>query len=197
MKKLIICCLALLFAVGARAQSPDATSGAAVVSDEAPEYRNFVHMGVGAFITGRAAGETGGDVWGGGLVWGYGRALSPWFALDASMVYGNARFGKELYESTIGVSAGVIVTPMPFAFRFLKAGLAAGWGHRQLYASTASGRQKYATNDIFGFDAILRLYVIDNSHWQLFAAGQPAFRVMDGKLGLAYGSLTACLGYKF
>ena len=185
MKKLIGVFLAMLAASGVSAQQP---------ADAAEQFRNSAHIGVGAFVSARFEGEKGGDKWGGGLVWGYGYAFSPYLALDASMVYGNVGHGGGLHESNLGLSAGVVATPMPVAFRYLKVGVAAAWVHRQYYTSIS---QKFDGRDLFGFDAILRLYAIDNLKWQLFASYQPAFPIIGGKVLFNYSSLTLCLGYKF
>ncbi len=178
MKRFFCLLIAIVMAVTARSQS-----------------RSTVYVGPGAFITAPAPGASGGDAWGFGISWGYQWEFSRYFALDVGMMHGNAYTGQHLDESLLGASVGVVATPAPTTFRYIKAGVAAGWGQQRLdYSGTE--RNGPVTN-LYGFDAIVRLYAIDRAQWQLFASYQPSFRHVDGKMHFTYSTLTACFGYKF
>ncbi|MDR2125377.1 MAG: hypothetical protein LBP63_00930 [Prevotellaceae bacterium] len=168
------------------------------------EAKNVIRVGAGANFSDHVSGEKYSA--GTALETEYQRTLSKYIGLTFNLSTKSLHYGKYHDVSDISYALGAMVTPFPDNFRWIKVG--AGLASRHYVNSWATevpiGDSDYRYNviyyrnsgDVIGIDFVGRLYVIDNSKYELFASYRLKTSFNSG-LQMNNALLCLCFGVKF
>jgi hypothetical protein len=166
------------------------------------EAKNIIRVGAGANFSDHVSGEKYSA--GTALEAEYQRTLSKYVGVTANLSTASLHYGKKYDSSDISGTIGVMVTPLPDKFRWIKLGM----GLCLYHYINSFGEEKTIqisdylerTYDLYyrdsyyrtGLHFVGRLYFIDNSKYELFAS----YRLKTSfNSGIEMNNALLCLGF--
>jgi hypothetical protein len=162
------------------------------------ETKNIIRVGAGVNFSDHVSGEK--YSMGTALEAEYQRTVSKHIGITFNISTKSLHYGENYDISDISFALGAMVTPLPDNFKWIKVG--AGLALRHYINSWGTLMRDdiayYFRNSNYniGFNFVGRLYVIDNSKYELFASYRLKTRFNSG-LEMNNALLCLCFGVKF
>lgn len=173
----------------------------------AAQQKNILRVGVGAVRRGTPNSlELYQARYGPSMTMEYQRHLSDYVSFFSSINAHTAVLWENFDSICYGATAGVMVTPLPHVFRWVRIGAAFTYQYyRGVYLYIDHSYYARHIQNLFGLTVPIRCYVIDNARYELSLGATPLFLHMTndriaesvGRFCFCYWDLGIFFGVKF